>query len=79
MQLVLKVDDLIKQVPQDNRLSIDLKGCDYIDSAGLGSLLSLRSAFAQDNQQIILKNCSEKVQQVLKVMNFDNFFEMQTD
>ncbi|RUO40511.1 anti-sigma factor antagonist [Aliidiomarina taiwanensis] len=60
--------------PTVEKIVIDFKGVEHIDSSGLGMLLNLRKTFARTSIEIALINCRDEVRQVLLNAQFDKVF-----
>ena len=70
-----RVDPLLKE-PYPS-LVLDLEQVEYIDSAGLRYLLSLRDRHAGQPERIVLVVGSEsKVERTLRLVGFDTLFEL---
>lgn len=57
------------------RIDIDLRATEYIDSAALGMLLSMRNYFGPE-KPIQLQNANETVRKILDIARFDKKFTM---
>lgn len=60
----------------DRELILDIKDISYIDSTGLGIFLSIKVKAAEKNKITIIKNPSEGILRLLKVINFDKYFQI---
>lgn len=60
-----------------SKIEIDLTEVDYIDSAGLGILLTLREQAQAKNAGISIKGSCGSVKEVLELACFDTLFEFQ--
>lgn len=58
-------------------ITLDLSGLEYMDSAGLGMLLTLRDRAEQNNQEIRLRNPSPEVGELLTLACFDTLFTIE--
>lgn len=58
----------------DGSATIDLGDCEFIDSAGLSVLLSLRSRIARDGGEVTIVNPSRAVQRLFEVSGLDGVF-----
>lgn len=56
----------------------DLSGVDYIDSAGLGILLTLREKAQETGSAITLKGMTGSVKEVLDLACFDTLFSFES-
>ncbi len=59
------------------RITVDLSGTDYMDSAALGMLLVLRERAGGDEADITLKGCSTDIQKILDVSRFEELFHIE--
>ncbi len=57
------------------KIDVDLRGVEYIDSAALGMLLSMRNFFGPD-KKISLLHANETVRKILEIARFDKKFSM---
>lgn len=62
------------ETPPD-AVDVDLRGVEYIDSAALGMLLSMRNFFGAE-KKISLSNASETVRKILEIARFDKKFSI---
>lgn len=56
------------------RVVVDLSAVDYMDSAGLGILLTLREKAEERNAKVTLKGMTGSVKEVLELACFDTLF-----
>lgn len=61
--------------PQPEKVDIDLRAVEYVDSAALGMLLSLRNFFGPE-KKISLLHANETVRKILEIARFDKKFTM---
>jgi anti-sigma B factor antagonist len=61
------------------KVLIDMDGVPYIDSTGVGFLVSSHTSAAQEGGQLRLLNVKPKILDVLKIMNLLKIFEIFTD
>jgi len=54
-------------------IDIDMRAVEYLDSAALGMLLSLRNYFSKD-EKISLLNATDSVKKILEIARFDKKF-----
>ena len=59
-----------------DRLVVDMREVEYLDSSALGMLLLLRDKCKTLNKQVSLANCTGAVRDVLRVANFDKLFTL---
>jgi len=62
-------------IPDCKRIVLDLTGIDYIDSSGLGALVSVYLAAARVNCEIELSNPKPRVRDLLKLSKLTSVFE----
>ena len=62
-----------------NKLIIDMKGVDYVDSSGFGALLGATKRVRPNGGKIILTGCSESVLRIMKITQLDTIFEIYKD
>ncbi|MEM6492504.1 MAG: STAS domain-containing protein [Pseudomonadota bacterium] len=67
------VDDALGEKPK--RLTIDMTGLEFIDSAALGMLLLARDEASKINAVVDIRNASGQVVRVLEVARFKTLFE----
>lgn len=53
---------------------IDMKAVEYLDSAALGMLLSMRSAVGGEDANITIANANEFIKNILMISRFDKRF-----
>ncbi len=59
-----------------DRVEVDLKGVEYMDSSALSMLLLLREKASLFDKEVVLLNCKGTVQQIIEVSNFAQLFEI---
>lgn len=59
-----------------NNIDIDLSQMEFVDSAGLGSLVALRKTASEHNGRVRLINPSPHVQQILELTRLHRVFEI---
>jgi len=57
---------------------LDLSGVDYVDSAGLGILLTLREAAQAKGKGVALSGMTGSVKEVLELACFDTLFSFES-
>jgi anti-sigma B factor antagonist len=62
-------------IPDCKRIVLDLTGIDYIDSSGLGALVSVYLAASRVNCEIELSNPKPRVRDLLKLSKLTSVFE----
>lgn len=60
---------------QPEAVDVDLHGVEYIDSAALGMLLSMRNYFGPE-KKIALLHANDTVRKILEIARFDKKFAM---
>ncbi|OHD70070.1 MAG: hypothetical protein A2W19_04550 [Spirochaetes bacterium RBG_16_49_21] len=60
----------------DKNIEIDLSNVDYIDSSGVGVLISLLKLQKKKGKNLNIKKVSSKVLSVLKLSSLSDVFEM---
>ena len=74
----VKLKTLLKELDQQgmNKLVLNLKNVEFMDSSGIGVLLSL---YKQYNQNVSLRNPSASVLSVLELLRLHRIFEIETN
>lgn len=62
-------------LPETKRLVLDLKDLTYLDSFGLGVLVSVYLSSRREDCQLRLINVSQQVQQVIRITNLGYLIE----
>lgn len=63
--------------PSSTAIVLDLSGVDYMDSAGLGILLTLREKAQAKGNAISLKGMTGDVKEILELACFDTLFRFE--
>jgi len=63
----------------NTRLILDLAGVDYIDSAGLGTLVALATSVRQAGGQFKLVNLTTRVHDLMQITRLSTIFEVYDD
>jgi len=58
------------------RVVLDLAGVDYIDSAGLGTLVALSTSVRQTGGELKLANLTARVHDLLQITRLSTIFEV---
>jgi HptB-dependent secretion and biofilm anti anti-sigma factor len=58
------------------RLTLDMRHVDYIDSSGLGMLLLLQGEAEDATRDIVIEGCQPFVKQVLTTANFHKMYRI---
>ena len=61
---------------ESSQVVIDLSKLDYIDSAGLGILLSLREGAIGRGKRISISGAANSVREILDIASFGSLFEL---
>ncbi len=72
---------LLKELMQARvkKLSIDLTNLEFIDSHGLRVLLNAHKEFSSENIQIVLQNPNPHLKRLLRIMQFDRIFAIESN
>jgi anti-sigma B factor antagonist len=62
-------------IPGNKRIVLDLTGVEYIDSSGLGSLVSVYLAAGKAHCELELANPKPRVRDLLKITKLSTIFE----
>lgn len=65
-------DALAKEEIKENLVIIEMKELEYISSAGLRALLSLKKTLSSQNKELEIHNLNPVCQEVFKVTGFNN-------
>lgn len=72
-----KVADIQNSLGEERNLQqcvFDLSGVDFIDSSGLGMLLTLQKKGSEQGAEIILRHPQDKVMKVFRACKFETLF-----
>jgi len=56
---------------------VDLAQAEYMDSSALGMLLLLREHASGQGAKVVLCNCQEEVEKILRIANFQKLFQIE--
>lgn len=72
-------DSVIDKVMARNkrRVVVDMGGLDYMDSAGLGMLLTMRDRADRANAEVTIRNPRAEVRELLVLACFDTLFTIE--
>jgi anti-anti-sigma factor len=74
--LLRKDTEIAEAISLTDRLIVDYTDCEYIDSTGLGTLLTIRrEAESRPNYRIQFYGCNELVKDALDIVGFTKLFE----
>lgn len=68
--------DAYGSVDASSKFEVDMQKVTYMDSSALGMLLLLRDYAGGDKGEIVLNNCNETVEKILRIANFDRLFSL---
>jgi anti-anti-sigma factor len=57
-------------------IEIDLRSTSYLDSSGLGVLLTAREVARKIHKEVVLTHCQGEVRNILHVARFDRLFSI---
>jgi anti-sigma B factor antagonist len=74
-------DDAMRRIERDgaDRIVLDLRGVEFLDSTGLARLLAVRRRCHRTGRRLILIRGSRAVQRIFAVAAIDHQFEVVTD
>ena len=77
----LQLRELAKRLTSDGGryFVLNMAGISYVDSAGLGLLLSIYATIRNQGGDLKLLNVSDRVQELLKITNLIHVFEIYED
>lgn len=55
---------------------VELSDAEYMDSSAMGMLLQLREHSTKQQDCVILINCNEAIQEILRIANFHKLFKV---
>jgi anti-sigma B factor antagonist len=58
------------------KILVDLKGCQYIDSSGIGIIINATKLMRKHKGDIILMGVSDEIKNIFKVINLENFIKI---
>jgi len=78
---VEQVEDLrteVKKVYEEGifRIAIDFKDCDFIDSTGLGALVSIHKKCMEKGYPLVIESPSASVMKLLTMTRLDQVFDI---
>ncbi len=68
-------DTIRNLIPQTKRLVLDLTGVDFVDSSGLGALVSLHMHASRSGCLIEIANPRPRIRDLFKITKLSNVFE----
>jgi len=66
-------------IPENSRVVLDLTEVDYVDSSGLGALVSLYVTAKRANCKLDLVNLGERIKDLLRITRLASLFEGHED
>jgi len=77
----VQLRDLAKRLTSDGgrNFVLDLSGISYMDSSGLGLLLSIYATIRNQGGELKLLNCSERVKELLRTTMLTEVFQIFED
>ena len=71
--------ELMKIEDSDFReVILDFKGTDAISSMAMGSIFATHQKMSEQGRKLIIKNASEKIQRLLRMVNMAHLVEIQS-
>ena len=64
----------LNPVPQ--KIIVDLRHTDTIDSAALGMLINMKKFLGKADREIELQNCNQTIKRILSIARFDILFNI---
>ncbi|BBN81000.1 anti-anti-sigma regulatory factor [Pseudoalteromonas sp. A25] len=62
--------------PQTQKVVVDLRETDYMDSSALGMLLNMKKTLAESVATIQIANCRPQLKKILQISRFDKKFDI---
>lgn len=62
--------------PVPEKIIIDLRHTETIDSAALGMLINMKKSLGKDDRAIEIQNCNSTVKRILSIARFDMLFSI---
>lgn len=69
-------DAYSKLEPQPNKIVVDMRHTDTIDSAALGMLINMKKYLGKADGDIEIHNCNPTVKRILSIARFDVLFSI---
>lgn len=70
--------EIIEQIEMDGwKYKFDLKNLGYLDSTGLGILVSLKKQIERNQERMFIVNVKEPVLNVFKITKLDEYFQLE--
>ena len=61
---------------QTNKVIIDLRDTDYMDSSALGMLLNMKKTIGDQVSTFEITNCQPQLKKILQISHFDKKFDI---
>jgi anti-anti-sigma factor len=61
---------------QTDKVIIDLRETDYMDSSALGMLLNMKKTLGESVSSITISNCRPQLKKILQISRFDKKFDI---
>lgn len=71
-----EVKNKIKKAEDINKLIVDLERVSYLDSSGVGFLISLLKFMRQQDGKMVLTNINDKVERVIELTKLDGIIDI---
>ncbi len=64
---------------EQNRVIVDLKNCDFIDSSGIGGLLSVQNLLKNIDGRLVLCSLQPRAMRVIQLTDLEEILEITSD
>ena len=72
-------EEFNKIITKNKNVTIDLTDCDYIDSSGIGELISLNKKILDKGNNLIIININKKIRSILEMCSLKSFIKVEDD
>jgi len=75
-----EVRDKVKSLLDSNEITnlvFDLSAVKFIDSSGLGLLVSIKNTISKKEGSFVIKNATDTVKKIMKQTGLDKYFEIE--
>lgn len=69
-------NEVIKSLDTPKDIIFDATGLDFIDSTGLGSLISIYNKIKEEDKSITIKNIKSNVKKIFEITELDKVFNI---
>lgn len=69
-------ESYLKLSPMPDKIIVDMRHTDTIDSAALGMLINMKNFMGKADGEIAIQNCNETVKRILSIARFDILFHI---